>query len=199
MTENEAIETARATMVQKVVDELAEQHIPLNHNVVRCRLPRDFNYDETLDDFRKFTPTVVPEMAAEPVEDIDEAVPIADNPDALREQVLRLERQTAGIRGEMHTAIEHVRRCRGVLADAINEYQSQLPRRTPLENTRQFLQRSQAERARVAGAVIPGRSRIDEAATWGRGRTAEDFARSRMYSGFRRGSYPGSMKGSKAQ
>lgn len=125
------------------------------------------------------------------------------NPEALRQAVIDAEQRCATLRAKLAALVTERGRARAMLATTIGQW-SGLDRMTPEANARQYIAHELRERARIAvhgpdaaKQSRPADSAIDRACVFSTGGSADDHARRHMKSGFRRSSYPASMRGAK--
>lgn len=134
-------------------------------------------------------------------ETADNAAP--KNPDALRQHVIDCAQRASDLRSKLAGLVTERTKLRGQLAEAIGAW-SGLDRVTPEANARAYIKHEIAERARLAvhgpdaaTQPTPGRSAVDRAAVYSSGGDADTFAKKQHRTGFRRGSFPGAMKGAR--
>ena len=125
-----------------------------------------------------------------------------ENPEAVLQHVRDLDQEAAELRAEICALKEALGPARAALANAIDAYQRQMGSKiTPQDLIRQHLAESVREREAKKHAPPPApepcaNSYIDRAAAQGRG-NADTLARKNLQTGYRRGSLPSSLRGTR--
>lgn len=101
----------------------------------------------------------------------------------------------AEARAAVQTKTNRRNAARELLSAAVMAWQTGLPRVTRDQAVKEAIASFQAEKAERVQTMTCGPSVIDRQAFFGKGGTANDFARKQMRTGYRRGALPASMRG----
>lgn len=139
---------------------------------------------------------------AEPADEPQEPQPEAANvptlsPDEAREYLRLAHVALAEARAAVTTKTNVRNRAREVLANAVQAWQTGMPKMTREQAVRESIASFQQDRANhVQSSSTPGPSRVDRTAFYSKGGDAGDFARKQMRrGGYHRGAYPSQARG----